>query len=139
MKRITIYRPEEKSNKNCCYSVFIGDEMIAELSRGDSKTIEIPEKFLNDYLQVKIQWCGSKKVSINNINNDSKLMVLANTFLHKKLPIFTALFPLTGLLIFYNNDSLSKNIGIGILFFYIIGIISVLTFGKNQWLHLKAE
>ena len=63
----------------------------------------------------------------------------SNKFLNRKLPLFGAMFPLTGIMIFSTNNIISKNIGIGILIIFLVGLIGTLTIGKNKWLKLKKE
>ncbi len=96
-------------------------------------------------MKAKIQWCESEKMKLQSLTRNEKIIVSGNKFLNKKLPLFGAMFPLTGIMIFSTNNIISKNIGIGIgigigiLMLLLVGLIGTLTIGKNKWLKLKKE
>lgn len=77
-------------------------------------------------------------MEFQKISENEKIIVRGNTFLNKKLPLFGAMIPLTGILIFSSNI-ISKSIGIGILILFLVGITATLTIGRNKWLKLKKE
>lgn len=54
-------------------------------------------------------------MELKNISENEKIIVSGNKFLNRKLPLFGAMFPLTGIMIFSTNNIISKNIGIGTL------------------------
>ena len=139
MKKITLHRPKESFNKNCSYEIQIGKKTLTELKNGEEKIIEIPVEYENETLKAKIQWCGSEKMELRNLTENDKIIVSGNKFLNKRLPLFGAMFPLTGIMIFSTNNIISKNIGIGILIFFLIGLVGTLTIGKNKWLKLEKE
>lgn len=58
-----------------------------------------------------------------NISENGKIIVSGNKFLNRKLSLFEAMFPLTGIMIFSTNNIISKNIGIGVLILFLVGII----------------
>lgn len=60
---------------------------------------------------------------LRNISENEKVMVSGNKFLNRKLPLFGAMFPLTGIMIFSTNNIISKNI-----------VIGTLTIERNKWL-----
>jgi hypothetical protein len=62
-------------------------------------------------------------MELKNISENEKIIVSGNKFLNRKLPLFGAMFPLTGIMIFSTNNIISKNIGIG-----------TLTIERNKWL-----
>jgi len=74
-----------------------------------------------------------------NISENGKIIVSGNKFLNRKLSLFGAMFPLTGIMIFSTNNIISKNIGIGVLILFLVGIIGTLTIERNKWLKLKTE
>jgi hypothetical protein len=61
-------------------------------------------------------------MELKNISENEKIIVSGNKFLNRKLPLFGAMFPLTGIMIFSTNNIISKNIGIG-----------TLTIERNKW------
>ncbi|WP_342157318.1 hypothetical protein, partial [Joostella sp. CR20] len=139
MKKITLHRPKESFNKNCSYEIQIGKKTLTELKNGEEKIIEIPNEFRDERLKAKIQWCGSEEMELRNLTENEKIIVSGNKFLNRKLPLFGAMFPLTGIMIFNTNNIISKNIGIGVLILFLIGLVGSLTIGKNKWLKLEKE
>ena len=139
MKKITLHRPKESFNKNCSYEIQIGKKTLTELKNGEEKIIEIPNEFRDERLKAKIQRCGSEKMELRNLTGNEKIIVSGNKFLNRKLPLFGAMFPLTGIMIFNTNNIISKNIGIGVLILFLIGLVGSLTIGKNKWLKLEKE
>jgi hypothetical protein len=53
-------------------------------------------------------------MELRNVSENEKIIVNGNKFLNRKLPLFEAIFPLTGIMIFSTNN-IAKNIGIGTL------------------------
>jgi hypothetical protein len=53
-------------------------------------------------------------MELRNVSENEKIIVSGNIFLNRKLPLFEAMFPLTGIMIFSTNN-IAKNIGIGTL------------------------
>ena len=53
-------------------------------------------------------------MELRNVSENEKIIVSGNKFLNRKLPLFEAMFPLTGIMIFSTNN-IAKNIGIGTL------------------------
>lgn len=137
MKKITLHRPKENFNKNCSYEIIVGEKSLTELKNGEEKIVEIPKELENESLKAKIQCCGSGKIELQDISDNEKITISGNKFLNRKLPLFGAMFPLTGIIIFSNNNIIAKNIGIGILILFLIGLIGTLTVGRNKWLKLK--
>ena len=75
MKKITLHRPKESFNKNCSYEILVGKRTLTELKNGEEKTIEIPTELRNETLKAKIQWCGSEKIELQNLNENEKIIV----------------------------------------------------------------
>ena len=138
MKKITLHRPKESLNKNCSYEILVGKRTLTELKNGEEKTIEIPTELRNETLKAKIQWCGSEKIELQNLNENEKIIVSGNKFLNKKMPLFGAMFPLIGLMSF-NLKIISKNIGIAIIVCVLIGILGTITIWRNKWLNIKTN
>lgn len=138
MKRITIRRPNEKFNKNCSYIIKIGKRTFGELKNGEEKIIEISAEFECESLQVKIQWCGSNKIRLSKVAQNGIILVKGNKFLNRKMPLFGAIFPLIGLMIF-NLEIISKNVGVGIFIGFLLGIIGSVTIWRDKWLYIKEE
>jgi hypothetical protein len=138
MKKITLHRPKESFNKNCSYEILVGKRTLTELKNGEEKTIEIPTELRNETLKAKIQWCGSEKIELQNLNENEKIIVSGNKFLNKKMPFFGAMFPLIGLMSF-NLKIISKNIGIAIIVCVLIGILGTITIWRNKWLNIKTN
>ncbi len=138
MKKITLHRPKESFNKNCSYEILVGKRTLTELKNGEEKTIEIPTELRNETLKAKIQWCGSEKIELQNLNENEKIIVSGNKFLNKKMPLFGAMFPLIGLMSF-NLKIISKNIGIAIIVCVLIGILGTITIWRNKWLNIKTN
>ncbi len=136
MKKITLHRPKESFNKNCSYEILLGKHTLTSLNNGEAKTIEIPEEWSNEPLKAKIQWCGSEKMDLKSITENSKISVSGNKFLNGKMPLFGAIFPLIGLITF-NFHVVSKNVGIAIFLLFLFGIIATITIWRNKWLKLK--
>lgn len=139
MTKIKLYRPVEDFNKDSSYAVLINGKKVAELKNGEEKTIEIGDEPETLNLKAQIHWCGSKKLSCLNLNNDGTIKVTGNKFLNKQLPLLGSIFPLTGMLIFNKNNELFKNVGIAILVLLLLGVIATLTLWKNKWLEITAE
>ena len=137
MKKIKLHRPKEHFNDNCSYKIILGQKTLAELKNGEEKIIEIPENLENKSLQAKIQWYGSEKMQLRNLNESESIMVSGNNFLNKTLPLSGAIIVLSGILIFSTNNIILKNIGIGILILVFIGLIGTFTIGKNKFLKLN--
>lgn len=138
MKRIILKRPKESFNKYCSYEVFMGTQKLVELNNGEEKVIEIPENTNLEFLKAKIKWCGSEKLKISSITNNQKIIVSGNPTLNRYLPLTGSMFPIIGLsTINYTNSLVIKNIGIGILILLLVGIVGVLTIGKNKWIQFK--
>jgi hypothetical protein len=53
-------------------------------------------------------------MELRNVSENEKIIVSGNKFLNRKFPLFEAMFPLTGIMIFSTNN-IAKNIGIGTL------------------------
>jgi len=137
MLKIQLYRPNESFNKNCSYTLFAGKKKLTELKNGEEKIIEIPDEFMDETLKAKIQWCGSEKLALRDIAPNDKITISGNTFLNSQLPLFGAMFPLAGIMILSTNSIIPKNIGIGILVLFLVGLIGTLTIGRNKWLQIK--
>jgi len=139
MKKITFHRPNEYFNKNCPYEIYVGNKKLTELKNGEEKVVEIPNELEKKSLKAKIQWCGSEEIDMNKISENGKIIVSGNKLLNRKLPLIGALFPLTGIMIFITNNVIAKNIGIGLLILFLIGLVGTLTIGRNKWLNLKTK
>ena len=138
MKNITLVRPRENFNKNCSYEIYIGKKYLTELKNGEKKTVTIPKEFKAESLFAKIQWCGSNKMKLQNLTQHKKIIVSGNKFMSKKMPLFGAMFPLIGLMI-YNLKIIPKNLGISFLIICLIGIVGTITLWRNKWLNIKTE
>ncbi|WP_066219658.1 hypothetical protein [Formosa haliotis] len=138
MKKITIYRPEERFNTNCTYDILVGNKVLTTIKNGEEKIIEIPDGLENETLKAKIQWCGSKSLELKNISENQKISISGNEFLNKQMPLSGALIPLIGLMVF-NLKIFPKNIGIAFFIVFLIGIIGTITVWRNKWLHIKIE
>jgi len=140
MKKITLNRPRESFNKNCSYEILVGKKFLTELKNGDEKTIEIPNELKNETSKAKIQWCGSEKIDLRNLNENEnvKIVVCGNKFLNRKMPLFGAVFPLIGLMVF-NLNIVSKDVGVGIFIIFLFVIIGTITIWRNKWLKLQIK
>ncbi len=138
IKKITLHRPKESFNKNFSYEILVGKKYLTDLKNGEEKTIEIPNELKNESLKAKIQWCGSEKMELRNLTLNKKIVVTGNKFLNRKMPLFGAMFPITGL-VFFNLKIVPKNVGIGIFIFFLLAIIGTITIWRNKWLNIKTE
>ena len=142
MKIITFKRPKESFNQGIPYKIFIGDNMLTELKNGEKKTIEIPAKFEKNTIKAKIQkWWGSENIQLNSLSENETLIIKGNKFLNKKGIFIIALLPLTGPFMFgYGREnSVIKNIGIGLFVLILSFAIGYLTLGRNKWLKIEKD
>ena len=142
MKVITFKRPKESFNQGISYKIFIGGNMLTELKNGEKKTIEIPVKFEKNIIKAKIQkWWGSENIQLNSLSENETLIIKGNRFLNKKGIFIIALLPLTGVLMFgYGREnSVIKNIGIGLFVLILSFAIGFLTLGRNKWLKIEKD
>ena len=100
MKKIKLHRPKESFNKNCSYEILLEKHSLTELKNGEEKIIDIPKELAEKSLKAKIQWCGSEKFDLKNITENEIIIVSGNKFLNRKMPIFGAIFPMVGLMVF---------------------------------------
>ncbi len=138
MSKIRLYRPEENFNKNCSYKILIGEQVFTELKNGEEKIIELPDELHHKNLKAKIHWCGSEKIALPKVEENERLTIRGNEFLNKKMPLLGAIFPLIGLMIF-GLKIISKEVGVGILILFLIGIIASLSIWRNKWINIKKE
>lgn len=129
----------EYFNKNCTYDVKVGNRIVAQLKNGEKKIIVIPSKPENTFIQAKIQWCGSEKFDVSTFLENEKIIVSGNKFLNKKAPLFSAIIPLFGVLIFTNDNIVFKNFHIAFLVLFVLAMISLITIYRNKWLKLTIE
>lgn len=139
MKKITLFRPNESFNKNFTYEIVVGNTRLTELKNGEEKIIEIPSELESEQIQAKLQWCGSEKIELKNLNENEKVIVNGNEFLNRKMPFLFIIFPITGIVSFTNSEIIPKNISLGILILMIVALVGTLTIGRNKWLKLKSE
>lgn len=137
MKKVKLYRPNETFNNNNAYKILVDGEKVAELKNGEEKTIELADD--KSCLKAKTLWCGSKKLIISDSDKVETVKVSGNKFLNKQMPLVGTLFPLTGIVFFSGNNTLLKNIGIGILIILLLGVIATLTIWRNKWLNVHKE
>jgi len=141
MRKITLHRPKESFNKYCSYEILVGKKSLTKLKNGEEKIIEIPNGLDNESLKAKIQWCGSEKMELKNISENEKIIVSGNEFLNRYLPLFGALIPITGVLMFgYGREStMNYYIGVGLLISILLYVILALTIGRNKWLRIEKK
>lgn len=137
MDKITFRRPLEKFNKNCSYQIIADGKRLAELKNGEEKTVELPENVEHLCVRAKIQWCGSGCLKLDTSSSTEILKVTGNEFLNRKMPLFGAIFPLTGMILFTGTNQFFRHSVIGILVFLMIGIIMTLTVWKDRWLKIE--
>lgn len=133
MKTIRLTRPKERFNSNCSYKIFINDRLITTLKNGEDKVIDVNESISNS-LQVKIQWCGSKKITTDSLKNNETIQISGNVLFNRYLLIFTSLIPITGILIAQNRET--KTLGLILIVIVLILLIGTLTIWKNHWIDL---
>ncbi len=138
MRKITLCRPKESFNKNCSYEILLDNQIVTTLYNGEEKIIEIPTNHKHKTVKAKIQWCGSEKIEFQKLLASNKVIVTGNKLLNRKGVVFAAILPLITLLTF-NLKIIPKNLGIGILIAYLIGVVGILTIGRNKWLNIKVE
>jgi len=140
MKNIILKRPKESFNQGISYKIFIGDSILTELKNGESKIVEIPDKYKNESIKAKIQkWLGSEKIQLSSLSKNETLKIKGNKFLNKKAIFIISLLPFTGVLMFgYGRENLViKNIGIGLFILILFFVIGFLTIGRNKWLKIE--
>jgi len=136
MKTIKIHRPDEFINKRFSYQILIDNNIEFDLKTGETKLIEFPANAERKYLQAKIQWCGSKIINLENVQDQEKIVISSSKFLNYLMPIIGTVFLLC-MLMFFNLELFKGNFIIGIIALFSIVIIAFLTIGKNQWLNVK--
>lgn len=137
MKPLKIKRPHENFNKFCSYDLFVGSDKIANLKNGEEKSIEIPAELENEELYAKIQWCGSRKIKVSNIEQNATLTITGSEFLNRRMPFIIGLFPVVGIIIFTGTSQLTKSIGVGVLVLLFVFLVGTLTIGRNKWLRVE--
>ena len=136
MRKIKIKRENEAFNQNFDYKILIDNELVTSLKNGEEKIIEFSENAR--YVEAKINSGTSKKLAIDNLNSDQKILVAGDSFRNKYLKYAGALIPLIALtFILRHQYEIIKILG-GIIFAsYLLFIMYVLIFQKEKWLHLK--
>lgn len=78
---------------------------------------------------------------MNSLSENETLNIKGNKFLNKKAMFIVALLPLTGVLMFgYGKEnSIVKNIGMGIFILILIFAVGILTIGRNKWLNIEKK
>jgi len=137
MKPLKIKRHHENFNKFCSYDLFVGSDKIANLKNGEEKSIEIPAELENEELYAKIQWCGSRKIKVSNIEQNATLTITGSEFLNRRMPFIIGLFPVVGIIIFTGTSQLTKSIGVGVLVLLFVFLVGTLTIGRNKWLRVE--
>ena len=132
MKQITLKR-NEKINKNFAYNIYIADQKVTELKNNESKTLDL--NFDSEDLFVKIQWCGSKHISLKDIKDGQIIEISGNNFLNRRLPLFGSMIPLIGLT--FTQNQLLENIGIGLLIILLSFTIATITIWRSKWIELR--
>jgi hypothetical protein len=137
--KVSLKRPKEKFNKNCAYHIYIGGKKLTELRNGEEKVLEIPGRLENEALTARINWCGSNKIALSNLEEDRIIKVTGNEFLNWRMPIAGSIIPLLGLVIFSGNDQPLKGVGVGIILLFMAGLIGTLTIWRRKWLNIQIE
>lgn len=133
MLEITLIRPQETINKNCAYDICTPNgEKIASLSNGERKVVQIPADV--QFIQAKLQWCGSTNIPVQPAANGATFEVTGNLFLNRQMPLLGAMIPLIALML--PGFGLDKMVVIAILMVFLLLLIGTLTVWKNHWLRI---
>lgn len=136
MSTIKIKREEENFNQNLDYIIYVDRREIARLKNGEEKTIEINENA--QYLEAKIRSGSSKKLALENLSSNQKILISGNRFRNKYLKYAGAIIPIISLTFILKHEyEIIKVLG-GILFVtYLLLIIFILIFQKRKWIELR--
>lgn len=136
MSTIKIKREEESFNQNLDYIIYVDRREIARLKNGEEKTIEINENA--QYLEAKIRSGSSKKLALENLSSNQKILISGNRFRNKYLKYAGAIIPIISLTFILKHEyEIIKVLG-GILFVtYLLLIIFILIFQKRKWIELR--
>lgn len=134
MKKITIVRKSEFTNRIRNYEVYADDKIIAKVANGEEITLLIPEH--TKELYCKIDWCGSNRIAINQLKENERLYVRSyklNDYVNYLFIITLILIAISYLtnLEFYHN-------WVFMLPAFLIMIYHI-TIGRNQYLDLKSS
>ncbi|MGQ1909751.1 hypothetical protein ACT3CE_08185 [Marinifilum sp. RC60d5] len=131
--KIIIKRPLEKVNKRISYPIYIGGKKIIELKNGEEKELEVKYSVL---LSAKINWCGSKEISL--LKDGEVLKVQGNVFFSAYLPFLTALMPVLAIFIFNNiGGEVIKIVFSVILILLIVFCLLSLSFLRKHWISIQ--
>jgi len=134
MAKLIIKRTSEWNNRMRDMGVYLDEQKIGTIRNNEIKKFEIEPG--EHQLSAKIDWCRSKTISFNSIENKTQKYELTG-FRHGKwiVPItFLIILINFGLRLFWNFEEIYFLIFIVHLFAYIF---YYLTFGSNKYLRFK--
>ena len=134
MKKIILTRGNENLNQKFPYDIYAsGSKKIGQIRNNETLELEVSEDIR--FLQIKLLWCGSKRIITNSHQNEFYFTIKTNHFLNKYMPFSGALLPIIG--IGCNYIFTNKYIIICLMTTYILGIVSTLTIFKNRWIYCE--
>jgi len=140
MKTIILKRPKEGFSQDLTYKIFIGDKKITELKNGEEKVIEIEDKDENNFLKAKMYWWfGSRKVALKQLSQNENITISGSRFLNRIAPFVGPILTISGMIWVLSNNNFIKHFGLGMFIIWLLIAIWILTFGGNNWLHIKKE
>ena len=116
------------------YRVYINGELATRLAPYEKKEIAVKEKIID--IEVKIDWLGSKKESID-LEGISEIEIIDNK-LYYIFTMLSAPLVILFLSIYNHTDNLWIEI-IALVIFTIITvwIVYIFSFGRKNWMFLK--
>ncbi len=130
MKTVTIYRKANLLNLFRSVELYKNDVLIRNINNNEKLELNFNE---NDIIYVKIDWCRSNKLKINN---DCQKIIVSSWLPNSLEIIIFTLLILCNFFIFTNNLSVNYLIiiftPIAFLFLYMM------SFGKENYLNLKS-
>ena len=137
VKKILLRRPQERINRYCAYQVLLDREEQFHLKPGEEKPLLVQTDDTRK-IKAKMQFVGSKELSVSNLDDQIELKVSANLFLNFKMPLLS-------LIVFFVSLLTSMVGAVGLLkiastvciLLVMAALVAALIFYRNNWLTLE--
>ena len=133
MRTLILQRYKESVNQNFKYDILLDGRKVDRLANGEMKELHIEGE--NHELEVKMMWCGSKKIKLTSEIGD--LNIKGNVFLNRVMPFLTV-----SIIIFMTSLHqlfLSKVFSIVVISCAMMGLIHSLTYWRNNWISINSK
>lgn len=137
MAIIRLYRRKEQYNRKFPYTILLNGKKIQTLENGGTTTIVTGQEVAR--LRVKFMWCGSREISLSEINDPMvTLKVGANKNLHRQLLGMPLIIIVVNILfLMLRNMFCIEYLTAGVLASLLLYCLFLLTVKRNSWLTLE--